>query len=185
MKTFEITEEQINELVEDTNLNGENKLKNWFPDAFLTPRLELSKWYKSINGKLVFITDVKTNISNSYNYYGIDFNGNWIEKNWTNMPESFLLATPQEIESDLINEAKKKYEVGCFIKTVNGLTTEVLGYRMTFNIETNVLILNDGYKVYELFNNGKWAEIIQKKEYSMQEIANALNIDVNQLKIKK
>jgi len=185
MKTFEITEEQIKQL----NKSAENDtpklisvdLKNWFPNAF---ELELNKWYKSDMGGLWFAAEFLDG-GKKQRSYGFNRKSEWINSGYRDST-GLVLATPQEIESALINEAKKRgYKDGNY-KCLS------LSSR-TYSHSDDYIFYND--KLYSgwvddhrniIFQNGKWAEIIeQQKEYSMQEIADALNIDVNQLKIKK
>lgn len=92
--------------------------------------------------------------------YGVDYKGNWFENsyNYTLQPED-RLATTQEVETALINEAKNRgYE--------NKITTIVLEnktYMLEFEKGTYQLIGNIlFYQGAPIFNNGTWAKIIEE-----------------------
>jgi len=186
MKKFEITEERI-KLLADNNSWSESKLKEWYPNAFT---LEVGKWYKNTINKneslVCYITEFKNDI---FNYYGFDVVGDWQNNDFYSIKDcgvKLRLATPQEVQTALINEAKKKYEgknVDCVHFPKNTIAfNDILSF--SFDLD-NCLRVKTQNALICLFDNGQWATIIEQKEYTMQEIADALKVNVKDLKIKK
>ena len=151
MKTFEITREQILEVTNWGNSKDREKIKQWFPDAF-KPELKVGKWYKVPNSKyIICITDVKKNKA-----FGFDFEGEYCDENtfgFYNCQE----ATPQEVETALINEAKKRglKAYGAYIKSTQGVFGTINGGSYIYS--SNKLY----YSGFVIFDNGQWAEIIE------------------------
>jgi len=196
MKTYEITKEQILELQKYATVSVSKKIKNWFPDAF-KEELEVGKWYRlSANKDVIVFYKEKATDFNLFNAKGYGFYmNNWedIRRYWTltSDPQDWALATPQEVETALINEAKKRG----FVEGVEcnhilydlyfGSKINIENEDFVFDVKDNSLDYSNQNQSYRIFKDGVWAKIIEQKEYTMQEIANALNIDVNNLKIKK
>lgn len=168
MKTFEITKEKIKQLI---NLSEDNKypLKQWFPDAFET-ELEVGKWYKLPNYKLLIcITNIESNLA-----YGFDFYGNY--NNETTFGFSDIVeATPQEVESALIAEAKKRYAKNVFIHSLYGVSLKrPLGNTFDYFEDTNHFWSNG----VNLFDNGIWAEPYKGKQMTKEEIEKELGYKI-------
>lgn len=157
----EITEEQKQQLINlnDSKVNeilGVNTYNNWYK-------------YKNTNF-LMYIHD--------NGRYGFGADGLWLdnlnENESLNKIEGYNLATDEEVEKALINEAKRI-----------GLTHE-----NKFK-DCNDVLFNKGYGYYvfennklyyngaTLFDNGKWAEVIEKP--NKQEIINQINELLKQL----
>lgn len=169
MKTFEITKEQIIKLHKN---EGSKYVKEWFPDAF-KPELEVEKWYKDIrhNSKALFYLEkIINHETNGMKSYGFTINGDWTEScNRSNdVFQKFTEeATPQEVETALINEAKKRgFNVyGAYIESTQGICGNITGGRYVYS--SNKLY----YSGFVIFDNGQWAEIIETitKEEAKQE----------------
>jgi len=146
MKKFEITKEQIKTIEAD----GCTYVKEWFPDAF-KKKLIIGKWYKAPYGSLICFTgDLRKS-------YGISNFGNWFNDDWVLNQSELIEATPQEVESALICEATKRYANGVIIQSLYDYEAKKIGNCIQYYNETNCLWSN-GVK---LFDNGKWAEIIE------------------------
>jgi len=184
MKNYEITKEQIDLAYNSACIEWKERIKQWFPENF-KKELEVGKWYKTSGCFFIHITGRGENI---FNYYGINTYGDWVDKDWTNTPELFTLATHQEIETALINEAKKRgFVKGCsFISTT--YNEEKFAYKGVldfdhFSEEYGWIIYIDGS---EIFCNGEWAKVLPKPtEVTLQQIADKFNIDINDIKIVK
>jgi len=153
MKKFEITKEQIIELSIQNNI--EIKLKRWFPDAFKT---KFTGWAKDIHE---MNEDWIAYYKNDILKYGINANGDWFESKSNanyNECESNREATEQEIKTALINEAKKRGLIdGSYIKSTTGDCGLVNDGNWIYAKNSNCLF----YAGFILFDNGKWAEIIE------------------------
>lgn len=163
MKTFELTQEQINQLAEKKH--AKELLQQFIPEAFEN-KLEVGKWYKSKNHnkKTLFFTNKET--CDEDMGYGFDFIGRYYETDFVlsgSKPEDFELATEEEVREALINEAKKRgYNEG--VKCKFGIIEDIR------TIETNIFDWNGKYLFVRcingnadiIFKNGKWAEIIEE-----------------------
>lgn len=157
MKKFEITQEQIKQLhhnsIHENNQLVSADLKSWFPEAF-EKHLEVGVWYKStkLSGCFVFLETKKKG------RYGFDSEG-WYRTQDSNLGVNTFLtkATPQEVEAALIAEAKKRGFVkgAIFTTPVNKIECTIKDY--SFKKIDNCLYL-DGMA---LFNDGKWATIVE------------------------
>ena len=159
MKTFELTQEQINQLAEKKH--AKELLQKFIPEAFET-KLEVGKWYrlknKAFNWLMCYASDEDSCYGfNSQNLYSNDY-VMYDDDDWR-------LATEEEVSEALINEAKKRYtnkKVRCldtndifeidfnelrYYEDVNGL------YAFDNDLETEI----------EIFKDGIWAEIIEEK----------------------
>lgn len=182
MKKFEITKEQILELSQYyySQSNLEMALKEWFPQAFES-ELKVGRWYNAKNGCLFFLKEITNDwfkgygFTSSKNYY-LDFQ----EYKTTQL----TLATDKEVETALIEEAKRRYN---FTKEMiwefNGVN-----YRLSypqfsnFNLSENELFFGGGI----LFSDGKWAEIINEPlTLTVDEIAEKFGTTADKIKICK
>ena len=165
MKTFELTQEQINQLAEKKH--AKELLQKFIPEAFET-KLEVGKWHKSKErkNKTLFVPNKEQCDGNMG--YGFNYLSEFKESNFNlcgSFPNNFELATEEEVSEALINEAKKRYtnkKVRCldtndifeidfnelrYYEDVNGL------YAFDNDLETEI----------EIFKDGIWAEIIEEK----------------------
>jgi len=181
MKKFEITEDRI-KLLADNNSWSESKLKEWYPDAFKEV-LEYGRWIKDDN-----TPKWMTFFKNEDERYGLNANSKWYERRGYTNPnddKDNRYATPQEVQTALINEAKKRgFAEYTTYKSLDGNRVTLEGECFLFNEQKNILCASGSSRDI-IFDNGQWATIIQQKEYTMQEIADALKVNVNDLKIKK
>jgi len=155
--TYQLTKSQIIEISEDGSL-----VKELFPDVFEV-ELEVGKWYNWINKELLFcVTEIKRN---RIYYYGFD-DGVYNKIEWIHKDNDFEPATPEEVETALVNEAKRRgFVKGNVIKEClhGGDFNAKLVKGYLFEYESNQLWINsktNGYNVC-IFDNGTWAEIIQ------------------------
>ena len=159
MKTFELTQEQINQLAEVPNT--QYLLQKFIPEAFET-KLEVGKWYKD-NKYPKCIINYQITDENKYNY-GFGLYGSFSNKLGNFGNERLRLATEEEVSEALINEAKKRYsnkKVRC-LDTNNII--EIDFNEFTYYEDVNGLYAfdNDLETEIEIFKDGIWAEIIEE-----------------------
>lgn len=153
-KTYQLSETFVKELCKEPNIK----------EAFIregiieNDKLEVGKWYNWINKELLFfITKIE---NDQIYYYGFDYGV--FENDWIHIDNDFELATPQEVETALINEAKKRgYENlkhNCLVASnlkINNPCKEYI-YRK------NKLWIGTEENANCIFHNGVWAEIIDE-----------------------
>ena len=156
MKNFEITKEQILELVD---YYSKNTLKQWFPEAFKEPFTGWAKDPRPSNNQLWICY-----FENDEFKYGIDYKGIWFKNENHTFKYSDMAnirpATQQEVETALINEAKKRFD---FTKELNWNFNNV-HYRIS-NPAGISISYKDGALHFGggiLFYNGTWATIIEQ-----------------------
>jgi len=193
---MKITEQQIKDCYSNPEL-----LKEIFPDVFKN-KLEVGKWYKdTTSNMLIFSTKIEDRI------YGFGFgcsgkwyiDGNYFYKGKILEAENELrIATEEEVEQALFNEAEKKgFKKGAKFKTIDGsdriCTFNGMFYEFIFNT-LHAQINGDEWEKDgkyissnpEIFNNGKWAEIISEPiVITLDQIAEKFNVDVTNIKIVK
>jgi len=195
MKTqFTVDKEFIKEAYNSACPDWKDKLKNKFPEAFGS-ELETGKWYKSnlFEEKLYCFTKFEQCDGYVRRYYYGFSEGVWrldytasneLDKSWTP-------ATDKEVETALIEEAKRKYNG----KTLNPLNKNLLiGYdysgvklnynKSTFDSRKRLWVASccGNYNII-VFDNGKWAEIISEPiELTLEQ---RIEIIEEQLKIMK
>lgn len=183
MKKYEITEEQIKDLA---NGKAKSKLKQLFPEVF-EKKLEVGKWYKCKGQEnfLIFITS-------ECNRYGFDTDGKWFNVfkinskiNLDSFNNAYYEATPEEVETALINKAKKMGYKPDNFTCLFGSSLHVLDVEEQFFFNDNELWQGIRGRANCVFKDGKWAEVVKQTELTMQEIADKFNIPVETLKIKK
>ena len=156
MKTFELTQEQIDRLAEKKH--AKKLLQEFLPEAFEN-KLEVGKWYISEHYLAYYLGDYKCNCIRLSD-------GAWFENMHHSLSghlKSYKLATEEEVREALINEAKKRgYKEG--VKCKFGIIEDIR------TIETNIFDWNGKYLFVRcingnadiIFKNGKWAEIIEE-----------------------
>lgn len=177
---MKITKEQIVQLDK-----GETSVRELFPEVFET-KLEVRKWYNANykNDKyLVLIKDTDKEKINTFGFIskeGKEYAGDYpfsknYDYNWTP-------ATKEEVETALINEAKKRgfnnidtlsikvpnlkiYPKGFFARGFN---------TFEFDFEQNVL----EFSGVPIFDNGTWAEIIKPKQMTKEEIEKEIGYEI-------
>lgn len=136
--------------------------------------LVVGKWYKT--DKTLF------NHQEYYNSYGF-FNNEWVI-GWKTGVKDFYGVTPieasrQEVEEALLREARRRYRVGYTVRCLDGINDVVRGTDIAF---ANYKLFTNGEKVDDgewfntsgcLFDNGKWAEIIEQPVDKFDELKEA------------
>ena len=157
-KKVKIRTELLKQLAENNSFS-EKLIKKEFPQLFEN-KLEVGKWYKfKPNGTIGFYK------GKNLDSYGIHNGGNWIDNckwfyNYNLEVSDLELATPQEVETALINEAKKRgYKEGNYNCLKSFYVKDCKKYY--YNSEENQLRISNGYQYNIIFDNGKWAEIIE------------------------
>ena len=185
MKTYELTQEQINQLAEKKH--AKELLQQFIPEAFET-KLEVGKYYiHKIHNDLINIAEI--NEKDEIKFYGFDYDetentSEFIDER--NSPlfygygkefKNWRLATEEEVSEALINEAKKRgfNNIGN-LKIKNTVGSISNGFVTTTNdfyyyYKGNTLRLDGAV----IFNNGVWAEIIEEPKETEEEIKRVLN----------
>ena len=174
MKTFELTQEQIDRLAEKKH--AKKLLQEFVPEAFKT-ELEVGRWYRlKDNPEILALYDCFKH-HRPYAYI-FNENGNYeyrVEFSLFELPTYWELATEEEVREALINEAKKRgYKEG--VKCKFGIIEDIR------TIETNIFDWNGKYLFVRcingnadiIFRSGKWAEIIEQSEPTKEEINRVL-----------
>lgn len=201
MKNYTITKEQILELHESNSPETRIQIAKMFPDAF-KKELEVGKWYKRLhNSALFYVTEILNIDSNHCKVFGFDYLGNWMSENAKTFPDNDFEATSKQVETALINQAKKRgfidgakfksFEKGNPIRTINEN-----GY-CGFSSDSNVLVIGtsktewDNYQSNPvIFEKGKWAQIIPQEkqvipmEKALKIIAKKLKTSPDNIEIK-
>ena len=155
----------------DNNSYSEEILKKECPKLF---KLKPNNWYKTTDNEncLLFATEIIN--SNNANGYGFGRNGNWIEQtfNYEIGLRDTRLATPQEVETALIQEAKKRGfgKKGVTFTDIFGeeLTSDIDGFDFWNLRQRNIMVSEENkfnISVCKnkgvIFSNGTWATIIE------------------------
>ena len=176
MKTFELTQEQIDQLAEKKH--AKELLKEFIPEAFEN-KLEVGKWYKlKDNPKILALYDCFKH----HRPYAYLFNakGDYeyrVQFSLFELPTYWELATEEDVREALINEAKKRgfNNIGDLkIKNTCGGISNAF-YTLTndfyFDYISNTLRLDGAV----IFDDGIWAEIIEQSEPSKRRNKPSIN----------
>lgn len=146
--------------------------KDSFIEKYLTPEfvIEVGKWYKSPENKFMIFVEEYNPVAKMIIGYGFNSSGYWFNKTKTSYYK-LEKATPEEVEQRLIEEAKRRGVVKG-VKIINiGINSEMddkevcnLPISGVFKFFTNVNILDTLEGNGHVFDNGKWAEIIDEKK---------------------
>lgn len=177
MKTKEQIEAKIEKL--------QKKLKE-----LETPKLEKGRWYKHDEGGVYYATSF-SKVGSMFGY-GVESDGDWYEcisnngigclLNNYHTKECIRPATREEVESALIKEAKRRgYDKGVRISSVY---SDMYKGRILGDIcvtETYQLWADsDECANVQIFEDGKWAEIIEKSKVNI----NGYDMEVNGNEVK-
>jgi hypothetical protein len=172
-----VSKEFILEAHNEACSTWKRKLEEQFPGVFVKDELEVGKWYKASNGCLFnFIKNENRfnkgfGFASSMNYYD-----NFQEYEVTKC----IPATPEEVETALINEAKKRgFEYNNFkcLKLPN--FTHENCKKLKYSKKDNTLAFTNCKKRNIVFDNGKWATIIeQPTEMTVAEIEEKLGCKI-------
>ena len=155
MKTFELTQEQINQLAEKKH--AKELLQQFIPEAFETKPI-VGKWYISDHYLIYYLGNNECNCIKL-------IDGEWLENIHHSLSghlKSYRLATEEEVEKALISEAKKRgFKKGTKFNCAKTIRKECIqGSEIwEFNFKENWLSCES---TQFIFNNGKWAEIIEE-----------------------
>ncbi len=123
---------------------------------FFNKKLEVGKWYRYINENY---TDWLMNYQEGENNcYGFNSSKSYRTCYTMNSGTNWIPATHQEVEDALIVEAKKRgYAKGNFVSLSTSKMSNYDAYRVMFDENNNKFWSKYGL----VFQNGKWAEIIE------------------------
>lgn len=166
---FTVTKEFVREAHGAACSTWKTKIEKEFPDLFKT-ELEFGKWYEGNVAfkSLIFITKIED--AGEYNriyYYGF-INNIYLKNDYiaSRAHEASLVpASNEEVESALLDEAKKKgYKKGVRIKGLgNGDICTIPDGEFEYLSNNNALWFgnpDDDYDGFHVFHDGKWAEIL-------------------------
>jgi len=167
---MKITKKQIKALDK-----GGTTVRELFPEVFET-KLEDNTYYIFGTGEIQF------NVNNGEGY-GFNKYGFQEEARWLKYPHngSYRKATKEEVETALINEAKRRGFNNGAIVSKTGINKRytfkfqpIREERIRFFENPNVLDSGQG----ELFRDGVWAEIIKPKQMTKEEIEKELGYQI-------
>lgn len=122
---------------------------------------EVGKWYKHKNNEypnwLIYLNE-------NGDVYGFDINGKWIIciSSIDYIRRHCVPATDKEVEEALIKEAKRRgFKDGVYIKGIVSGSDCYLKGDFEYLEKNNVLWFGIDNNGYDLFKNGKWAEIVK------------------------
>ena len=175
---YEITKEQILETIRTGTDVTKRYFKEIIPEAFNT-KLDTGKWYKS-STDIKFLVYYQNNGNDNYGFWqdqpyrdNLFFGDCWYDMS--------RLATPEEVESALINEAKKRgYKDGVTITWKNKpkLIYTLGDDEFDYLISKNVLVFGS----YGIFDGEQWAEILPQ-EKTVVPMEKALKIIAKKMKV--
>lgn len=180
---FTVTEEFIREAHGAACSNWKQRIEKEFPDLFKT-KLEVGKWYVLKTYLSDWLMNYQGNGSVSYGFNTTkDWGNNYIMQECDDWKE----ATHEEVESALIAEAKKRgYKKGVRIKGLdNGEICTLPNGGFEYMENENVLWFGnpyDDYDGFEIFNDGKWAQILPEEKTIITK-GKALRIIAKKLKV--
>jgi len=176
---FDITKEQLLNIEKFGGADVSLYLKEHFAEAFKTG-LVVGKWYV-INNDPTYLLNYHGESEIDIHY---GFMGNWdlwfFDEYHKNMCRE---ATPEEVESALINEAKKRG----FKKGYKSFPHNIYAYKITdsdfyFDSNNNQLFVRQKNDTFaKIFDNGKWAEILPQ-EKTVVPMEKALKIIAKKMK---
>jgi hypothetical protein len=163
---MKLSTELLKEIYNSVDQKLKAKIENEVPE--INPKLEVGRWYKwndsnTDTNVLLNITQTDSREIWAYGFVNNEFKHNCIfysQKYNREAIENLTLATPEEVETALINEAKRTgFKKGVKCVFVNSENVRVIkGNMYNFNEDCNYLSL--GYNV--IFHKGKWATIINE-----------------------
>lgn len=184
---MKITKKQIKELHHSGDVS---KLKEWFPSVF-EEELEEGVWYKDKDSSYKGLICIQkyNGIDKGITAYGFGWiSGKFKESHSEWCPtirakKDLIKATHQEIETALINEARKRYKVG---DKIQRLENYYYGSNCGNIIENLDFIFEDGCVAIKkqngyylgLFKNGTWATIIPAKQMTQKQIEKELGYKI-------
>lgn len=123
---------------------------------------EVGIWYKSLEGMYGLFSKMgKNNI-------GFYFNKTWSNNIWMTDINGWKKADLKEVEKLLLEEAKRRYPIGTYVKTLRTLTQEdnlewilrVDSYENPYQDIHEIWFENINSRNPLIYYKGKWAEVI-------------------------
>lgn len=96
--------------------------------------------------------------------YGISFLDGWLNRDWYSSAHKWTEATPEQVETALIEEANKRGFInGVYIKSpwLNGVKS-ALTIGSNYSYYNNELTVSGGIGRYTIFKDGIWATVIEQ-----------------------
>ena len=164
---MQITEKQKQQLI-DLNDSRVNEILGF--------GLKFGEWYKKKSyGDLMFYFNGEFSKRGYNPNYGLNYNGIFSDEIgvFEHEVNKYYEATHQEVEQALIKEAKRRgFKKGVEIYRFWTWVNNVLIRNNNFELNAEKTLLLDGY---EIFYNGRWAEIIDEKAELKEEIKELRN----------
>jgi len=173
-ETFTLTKSEIIE-------NKDKTLKEMFKDVFEV-ELEVGKWYKHKELEYFFCFNGSYEHYSQYGFTRVGWSIN-ISSDKCHL-HNFIPATEEEVETALLNECKKMYK-GNEIKCLYGSDEPVNKdfNKWSFDLNSNKMHTQPDCMGGKLvFDNGKWATIIEQKEMTVAEIEKELGYNIKIIK---
>ena len=154
-----------------------------FPKLFKKDELEVGKWHLDGNKDDKFLICLTRLEGNLYYGYGFDSDGKWVDDDgdfWGNAYNDISRpATDKEVETALIKEAKKRgFKEGITVKGCDGrIGKRTAEHYLYFKEDNNIQSCEwDGLDNCLIFDNGKWATIIETitKEQAEKELGKTI-----------
>ena len=168
------------EKIKDLQRQADEMNRNWhslqdqLDELKAAPVSEVGKWYKR-DEDIIFVTKFDGKQISFYGYYL----GKWVGRDWMYLNTSvFIEATTEEVETALIEEAKRRgFKEGVIFYYCNGGSKGIIG---EFVDETYFYDNQLRFKGSTIFENGKWAEIITEPKvvvnrYEMEQDGDVVN----------
>lgn len=162
--------------------HNNNKYINTFlkQKGLIKKEFEVGKWYKdTYYGNVYFVTE--TRIDGGVRFYGLNGNNDWVECDSYSRSaiKNDRKATNKEVETALIKVARKRgFKEGVVVVNEKGNKDNIEEYFWY----GNGILKNCGFTDnIILFDNGKWATIIEEpkvKEMTMAEVNKALGYEI-------
>ena len=172
---MKLSKKLLKEIYEFVDENLKAKIEIEVPG--MKPTLEVGKWYKS-HARLVFRTGDDNN-------YGFCRGGIWKTDLFCYEVNNWKLATPEEVKTALVNEAKKRgFKEGVKYSFENCKNITAIG-SLSFNFQGE---LNDLYfkdSVSFIFKKGTWATIINEPTEKELLIEKANKVEAELIELKK
>jgi hypothetical protein len=175
-----LSKKLLKEIYEFVDENLKAKIENEVPE--IKPTVEVGKWYKD-SKFLLYIID-------NTHWYGFDSGGYWRDNVWyLNLLNDriLLLATPEEVETALFNEAKRrgfKEGVKC-VSLVAPEGKETFKSNFQFEFHLNRLWVDSNKYKCCIFDNGKWATIITEPTEKELLIEKANKVEAELIELKQ
>ena len=146
--------------------------------ALFEEELKVGFWYKNIKKSLNVIY-LESGNKDSFECYGFSDSGKWMglmNRSAFNCGH-YTKATHQEIETALINEAKKRgFEKG--VKYLSAWRGKNCTYPENLNYDSERNCLSGRFGNNCIFQNGTWATIIKPKQMTQEEIEKELGYKI-------